>query len=83
MNDRGGFLTISVTFKGGDKGYTAQKLDFPQEKTPKIIAIMTTILTESTIETIAGGFAGFCQVLVGHPFDTIKVKFEKQRKVRF
>lgn len=35
---------------------------------------MTTILTESTIETLAGGFAGFCQVLVGHPFDTIKVR---------
>lgn len=34
---------------------------------------MTTILTESSIETVAGGFAGFCQVLVGHPFDTIKV----------
>ena len=34
---------------------------------------MTTLLTDSSIETIAGGFAGFCQVLVGHPFDTLKV----------
>jgi hypothetical protein len=34
---------------------------------------MAALLTESSIETIAGGFAGFCQVLVGHPFDTLKV----------
>lgn len=34
---------------------------------------MEALLTESSIETIAGGFAGFCQVLVGHPFDTLKV----------
>lgn len=33
------------------------------------------ILTESSLETLAGGFAGFCQVLVGHPFDTLKVNF--------
>lgn len=31
------------------------------------------LLPESTVETVAGGFAGICQVLVGHPFDTIKV----------
>ncbi len=30
-------------------------------------------LTESGVETLAGGFAGVCQVFVGHPFDTIKV----------
>lgn len=30
-------------------------------------------MTESSIETLAGGFAGICQVLIGHPFDTIKV----------
>ena len=34
---------------------------------------MAALLTESSIETIAGGFAGFCQVLIGHPFDTLKV----------
>lgn len=34
---------------------------------------MNILLTESSIETLAGGFAGICQVLVGHPFDTIKV----------
>lgn len=34
---------------------------------------MAALFTESSIETIAGGFAGFCQVLVGHPFDTLKV----------
>lgn len=31
-------------------------------------------VSESGVETLAGGFAGICQVFVGHPFDTIKVK---------
>lgn len=34
---------------------------------------MSILITESTTETMAGGFAGICQVLIGHPFDTIKV----------
>lgn len=34
---------------------------------------MAALLAESSIETIAGGFAGLCQVLIGHPFDTLKV----------
>lgn len=31
-------------------------------------------VSESGVETLAGGFAGICQVFVGHPFDTIKVR---------
>ncbi len=30
-------------------------------------------INESFVDLAAGGFAGICQVLVGHPFDTIKV----------
>lgn len=44
---------------------------------------MTTLLPESSIETIAGGFAGFCQVLVGHPFDTLKVGSFSKNNMQF
>lgn len=43
---------------------------------------MNILLTESSIETLAGGFAGICQVLVGHPFDTIKVCEKKTVKTK-
>lgn len=37
------------------------------------LIIITMRPSDSVMETLAGGFAGFCQVVVGHPFDTVKV----------
>ena len=37
---------------------------------------MQQVLSESTISVLSGTLGGMAQVLVGHPFDTIKVRLQ-------
>lgn len=37
---------------------------------------MQQLLSESTVSLLSGTVAGMAQVLVGHPFDTVKVRLQ-------
>lgn len=44
---------------------------------------VTMPLGDSTVEFIAGTVGGWAQVVVGHPFDTIKVRMQTQKAGQF